>query len=155
MNTLEKGDKAPYFSGINQDEKTITLSDFEGKKLILYFYPKDSTPGCTVESKNLNENYEKLTDLGFEVIGVSPDSVKSHCNFIAKHNLQFNLIADTEKDILKLYGAWGKKKMYGREYEGVLRTTFIINEKGILDAVIKKVNTKDHSNQILAELGIE
>lgn len=154
MSTINKGDKAPDFKGINQDNDEISLSDFIDKKVILYFYPKDNTPGCTVESKNLNENYKKLLSLGFEVIGVSPDSVKSHCNFISKHSLQFNLIADTEKEILKAYGAWGKKKMYGREYEGVLRTTYVINEQGVIDAVFTKVDTKDHANQILTELGL-
>ena len=155
MDILKEGDKAPEFTGKNQDGNPISLSDFSGKKVILYFYPKDNTPGCTAESCNLNENYADLTDKGFEVIGVSPDSAASHIKFIAKHNLQFNLIADTEKEILKLYNAWGLKKMYGKEYMGVLRSTFVINEKGIIEKIIKKVKTKDHTNQIYSELEIQ
>ncbi|MGQ1783495.1 MULTISPECIES: thioredoxin-dependent thiol peroxidase [unclassified Saccharicrinis] len=152
MDILKEGDKAPAFTGINQDGKKISLSDFAGKKVILYFYPKDNTPGCTAESCNLNENYSELTQKGFEVIGVSPDSSASHLKFIAKYNLQFNLVADTQKEILEMYNAWGLKKMYGKEYMGVLRSTFIINEEGIIEKIIKKVNTKDHTNQIYSEL---
>jgi len=155
MNILKEGDKAPAFTSINQDGNSIALSDFEGKKIILYFYPKDNTPGCTAESCNLNDNYSTLTEKGFEVIGVSPDSAASHLKFIAKHNLQFNLIADTEKEVLELYNAWGLKKMYGREYMGVLRSTFIINKNGIIEKIIKKVKTKDHTNQIFSELEIK
>lgn len=154
MNILKEGDKAPNFSGINQDGKILALSDFKGEKVILYFYPKDNTPGCTAESCNLNENYNALTDKGFEVIGVSPDSAASHLKFIAKYDLQFNLIADTNNEILEMYNAWGLKKMYGKEYMGVLRTTFIINEDGIIEKIIKKVDTKDHTQQIYNELNI-
>ncbi len=152
MITLQEGDKAPEFSGVNQDEKTISLSDFKGKKVILYFYPKDNTPGCTAESCNLNDNLSDLTQKGFIVIGVSPDSVASHQKFIAKYNLGFELIADTEKEILNAYGAWGEKNMYGNIKMGVLRSTFIINEEGIIEKVIKKVKTKEATEQIYALL---
>ncbi|MBR8537953.1 thioredoxin-dependent thiol peroxidase [Carboxylicivirga sediminis] len=151
---LKEGDKAPIFKGINQDEKEISLTDFSGKKVILYFYPKDNTPGCTAESCNLSDNYEDLTSKGFEVVGVSPDSAGSHQRFIAKHNLRFNLIADTEKEILQQYDAWGLKKMYGKEYMGVLRKTFIIDENGVIIKIFEKVKTKDHTNQILEELSL-
>ncbi len=149
---LKEGDKAPVFKGQNQDEKEISLNDFAGQKVILYFYPKDNTPGCTAESCNLSDNYDELTSKGFVVVGVSPDSIASHQKFIAKHNLRFNLIADTEKEILQQYDAWGLKKMYGREYMGVLRKTFIIDENGVIVKIFEKVKTKDHTNQILSEL---
>ncbi|MBK3517536.1 thioredoxin-dependent thiol peroxidase [Carboxylicivirga sp. N1Y132] len=152
MKMLKEGDKAPVFKGLNQDEKEISLNDFSGKKIILYFYPKDNTPGCTAESCNLSESYDDLTSKGFEVIGVSPDSIASHQKFITKHSLRFNLIADTEKEILQQYDAWGLKKMYGREYMGVLRKTFIIDESGVIIKIFEKVKTKDHTNQILGEL---
>lgn len=155
MAHLKEGDKAPEFKGINQDNKQLSLSDFKGKKLILYFYPKDNTPGCTAESCNLNENYDSLTKAGFEVLGVSPDKITSHQKFIAKHNLAFNLIADTEKLILEAYGAWGEKKLYGKTYMGVLRTTFVISEDGIIEKIFSKVKTKDHTNQILSEMGLK
>lgn len=154
MSILKEGDKAPIFSGINQDDKTLNIEDFKGKKIILYFYPKDNTPGCTAESCNLSENYDDLTNKGFEVIGVSPDSIASHQKFIAKHNLRFNLIADTEKKILQLYNAWGEKKMYGKTYMGVLRKTFIIDEEGVIIRIFEKVKTKDHTNQILKEMNL-
>ena len=154
MPDLKAGDKAPEFKGTNQNGETISLSDFKGKKLILYFYPKDNTPGCTAESCNLNENYEAWLKKGFDVVGVSPDSEKSHQNFIEKYELKFNLIADTEKEMLQAYGAWGEKSMYGKKYMGVLRTTFVINEKGIIEEVFSKVNTKDHTNQIIEALNI-
>ncbi len=153
MSNLKKGDKAPEFSGKNQDGKSVNLSDFKGKKVILYFYPKDNTPGCTAEACNLNDNYDELIMQGFEIIGVSPDNEQSHTKFISKYKLRFNLLADTEKSILKSYGAWGLKKMYGKEYEGVLRTTFIIDENGIISHVFNKVETKNHTSQILNELG--
>lgn len=155
MTVLNEGDIAPDFKGVNQDSKTICLSDYEGKKLILFFYPKDNTPGCKAESCNLNENYEKLKSLGFEVLGISPDGITSHQKFIAKNNLNFNLIADTEKEILNLYGVWALKKLFAKEYMGVVRTTFVISEKGIIEKIFKKVKTKDHTNQILADMGIE
>lgn len=149
MTHLKAGDKAPSFEGLNQEGKKISLSDFSGKKLILYFYPKDNTPGCTAESCNLNENYDAWLQKGFEVVGVSPDSVQSHQKFQSKFDLKFNLIADTEKEILQAYGAWGEKSMYGKKYMGVLRTTFVIDEKGIIQEIFEKVQTKDHTNQIL------
>ena len=152
MGYLKEGDIAPAFTAKNQEGRDINLSDFIGKKIILYFYPKDNTPGCTKESCNLRDNYSDLTNRGFEVIGVSPDSEKSHTNFIGKYNLPFNLIADTEKEILKQYGAWGLKKNYGREYEGVLRTTYVISEEGKIEAVFKKVDTRNHAEQILKVL---
>ena len=155
MAPLKEGDKAPYFEGINQDGKKITLEDFKGKKLILYFYPKDNTSGCPAEACSLNDGYSSLTEKGFEVVGVSPDSTSSHLKFIAKYNLAFNLIADTEKKILETYGVWAEKKLYGRTYMGVVRTTFVIDENGIIEKVITKVNTKDHAKQILEQLKIK
>lgn len=148
MTPLKEGDKAPFFKGINQDGKEISLDDFKNKKLILYFYPKDNTSGCTAEACNLNDNYSALTEQEYEVIGISPDSPSSHQKFIAKYNLAFNLIADTDKTILQDYGVWAEKSMYGRKYMGVLRTTFII-ENGIITKVITKVDTKNPTAQIL------
>ena len=145
---------APDFSGVIQNGDTINLSDFRGKKVILYFYPKDNTPGCTAEAKNLNENLDDLVAKGFVVIGVSPDSEASHQRFIEKHGLKFNLISDPDKKILEMYDAWGLKKLYGREYMGVLRKTFIIDEEGKIEKIIEKVKTKDHTNQIFKELNI-
>lgn len=152
MSTITVGQKAPDFTGLNQHNETICLQDFTGKKIILYFYPKDNTPGCTVEAKNLNDNFTTLTQKGYVIIGVSPDSVQSHCKFIANYNLQFSLIADTDKSILKTYNAWGEKKMYGKSYEGVLRTTYVIDEQGIVTAIFTKVDTKNHTEQILKAL---
>ena len=154
MALLLKGDVAPEFKGLNQNNDPISLSDFKGKKLILYFYPKDNTPGCTAESCNLNDNYDAWIEKGYEVIGVSPDSVTSHQKFADKFGFKFNLIADTEKEILQAYGAWGEKSMYGKKYMGVLRTTYVINEKGIIDEVFEKVKTKDHTNQIIKSLDL-
>jgi peroxiredoxin Q/BCP len=152
MAYLSEGKKAPDFKAKNQHGQDVSLSEFFGKKIILFFYPKDNTPGCTAEACNLRDNYSELVEKGFEVIGVSPDNEKSHVNFISKHTLPYTLIADTNKEILKKYGAWGLKKMYGKEYEGVLRTTYIIDEEGIILKVFDKVKTNDHTNQILAEL---
>jgi len=155
MGYLSKGVKAPSFEGINQDGKTIRLKDFKGKKVILYFYPKDDTPGCTAEACNLRDNYQRWISKGFEVIGISPDNEKSHKKFREKYNLPFNLLADPDKRILKAYGAWGTKKMYGRSYDGVLRTTYVIDEEGIIEEVLSKVDTKNHTSQILQELKLE
>ena len=152
MSKFKAGDKTPHFEGINQNGKKISLEDFKGKKLILYFYPKDDTPGCTAESCNLNDNYEMWLSKGYDVVGVSPDSEKSHVKFIEKYNLKFNLIADTNHEILEAYDAWGEKSMYGKKYMGVLRTTYVIDEKGLIEAVFEKVNTKDHTNQIIEAL---
>lgn len=149
MSHLKEGQKAPDFNIAGK-----SLSDFAGKKLILYFYPKDNTSGCTAQACNLRDNLSSLNQKGFVVIGVSPDSEKSHEGFKLKHELPFELIADTERKMLKAYGAWGEKKLYGRSYEGVLRTTFIINEKGIIEKIIRKVDTKNHSTQILNEMGL-
>lgn len=154
MTHLKAGDKAPLFVGLNQNSEKVSLNNFTGKKLILYFYPKDNTPGCTAESCNLNENYNAWLDKGFEVVGVSPDTVQSHQKFINKFGLRFNLIADTEKEILQAYGAWGEKNMYGRKYMGVLRTTFVIDENGVITEIFEKVQTKDHTNQIIKALNI-
>jgi len=148
MIQIKEGSKAPLFEGIDQDGKTIKLSDFAGKKVILYFYPKDNTPGCTAEACNLRDNYNDLLKKGFVVIGVSPDSEKSHKGFISKYDLPFPLIADTSKKILNDYGVWGEKQMYGKSYMGVIRTTFVIDEKGIVEKVITKVETGDHTKQI-------
>ncbi|MFA6401139.1 MAG: thioredoxin-dependent thiol peroxidase [Salinivirgaceae bacterium] len=153
MTHLKEGDKAPAFTGKNQLGETLTLGQFSGKTLILYFYPKDNTPGCTAESCNLRDNYQDLLAKGFEVVGVSPDSEKSHQGFITKQKLPFHLIADVDKTILKAYGAWGMKKLYGKDYEGVLRTTFIIDGKGIIAKIFHKVDTKNHTEQILEALG--
>jgi peroxiredoxin Q/BCP len=154
MATLKKGDKAPWFEGLNQDGKTLSINDFIGKKLILYFYPKDNTPGCTAESCNLNDNYQMWLDQGFEIVGVSPDSVQSHKKFAEKFGLRFNLIADENKTMLEAYGAWGEKKMYGKSYMGVLRTTYVIDEAGIITEVFEKVDTKGHTSQIIKALNI-
>ncbi len=154
MTKLKVGDKAPVFEGVNQDGKKISLNDFAGKKLILYFYPKDNTPGCTAESCNLNDNYEAWLNRGFDVVGVSPDSEKSHQSFIKKFGFRFNLIADTEKEILQAYGAWGEKSMYGKKYMGVLRTTFVIDENGVIQEIFEKVDTKNHTNQIIEALNL-
>jgi peroxiredoxin Q/BCP len=154
MSKFAAGDKAPMFEGVNQEGKKISLNDFKGKKLILYFYPKDDTPGCTAESCNLNENYEMWLKKGYEVVGVSPDNEKSHLKFIGKFGLKFNLIADTDHEILEAYGAWGEKSMYGKSYMGVLRTTYIIDENGIIKAVFEKVDTKNHTSQIIEALNI-
>ncbi|MBN2610768.1 MAG: thioredoxin-dependent thiol peroxidase [Bacteroidales bacterium] len=152
MKELKKGDKAPLFEGVDQDGKVIRLEDLKGSNVILYFYPKDDTPGCTAEACNLRDNYEKWISRGYQIIGISPDNEKSHKKFREKYQLPFSLIADTEASILKSYGAWGMKQMYGKSYEGVLRTTFIINKEGIIEEVIKKVDTKDHTTQIINEL---
>lgn len=151
MTTLNTGDKAPDFCGADQNENNICLSDFKGKKLVLYFYPKDSTPGCTAEACSLRDSYGALQARGYAILGISPDSVKSHANFIKKNNLPFSLIADTDKVIAESYGVWGEKKMYGKTYMGILRTTFLIDENGIIEEVISKVDTKNHGEQILKE----
>jgi len=154
MALLKKGDTAPDFKGLNQNNELISLADFKGKKLILYFYPKDDTPGCTEESCNLNDNYENWIKKGFEVVGVSADSVKSHKKFATKFGLSFNLIADTGLDILNAYGVWGEKSMFGKKYMGVIRTTYVIDENGIIEAVFEKIETKDHTNQIITALDL-
>jgi peroxiredoxin Q/BCP len=148
MAELKEGSKAPYFEGIDQNGKEVKLSQFTGKKVILYFYPKDDTPGCTAEACNLRDNYESLIKEGFQVIGVSPDDEKSHNKFAAKYSLPFPLIADTSKKILNDYGVWGEKTSYGKTYMGVIRTTFIIDEKGSVEKIISRVETANHTDQI-------
>ncbi len=145
------GEKAPAFSGINQKGKKVSLSDYAGKKLVLYFYPKDDTPGCTAQACNLTENHRALQKQGYAVLGVSPDSEKKHIKFIDKYKLSFDLLADTEKETIQAYGVWVEKSMYGKQYMGVARTTFIIDEDGVIEDVIEKVKTKDHTSQILKE----
>lgn len=149
MITLKTGDKAPDFKGIDQDGKTISLKDFHGSKLVLYFYPKDSTPGCTAEACDLRDNYNILIKKGYKVVGVSADSQASHKKFIEKYSLPFPLIADVDKKILNDYGVWGPKKFMGRVFDGINRTTFIISEDGVIEEVITKVETKSHSKQII------
>lgn len=148
---LKVGDKAPDFKGLDQDGKEISLSGFTGKKLVLYFYPKDNTPGCTAEACNLRDHYSDFLEKGYAVAGVSADTEKSHQKFISKYELPFPLIADTDKKILKAYDAWGKKKMYGKEYDGILRKTFVISEDGFVEKIIDKVKTKEHNLQIFEQ----
>ncbi len=151
MSELKQGDKSPNFSGNDQNGEKITLSDYSDKKLILFFYPKDNTPGCTKEACNLRDNYELLLDKGFSIIGVSADDQQRHKKFIDKFNLPFPLIADVDKEIITAFGCWGLKKFMGKEYDGIFRKTFII-DKGIIVKVFEKVKTNDHTNQILNEL---
>ena len=154
MKQIVEGSKAPDFQGRNQHGETISLAGYHGKKLILYFYPKDNTPGCTAEACNLSENYDYWLTKGYEVVGVSPDSETSHQKFADKFGLKFNLIADTEKEILQAFGAWGEKKNYGKSYMGVLRKTFVIDENGVIVKIFEKVDTKEHSNQIIKALKV-
>jgi thioredoxin-dependent peroxiredoxin len=149
MSTIKKGDNAPQFQGKNQKGETISLATYAGKKLVLYFYPKDDTPGCTAEACDLRDNYDRFIQEGYAILGVSPDDEKKHQKFIDKYDLPFDLLADTEKETCEMYGVWVKKSMYGREYMGVARTTFVINEDGTIEDVIEKVKTKEHTNQIL------
>ncbi|HTH81841.1 MAG TPA: thioredoxin-dependent thiol peroxidase [Mucilaginibacter sp.] len=149
MATLKEGDKAPDFTAKDQNGKTVSLSDFKGKTVILYFYPKDDTPGCTAEACDFRDNYQSLIGKGFEVIGVSTDDEKSHKKFESKYNLPFPLIADTDHSIVEAYHVWGEKNMYGKKYMGTMRTTFIINADGIINKVIDKVDTKASSQQVL------
>ena len=146
---LQTGDKAPEFEVNDQDGNLVKLVDSRGKKVVLYFYPKDNTPGCTAESCNLRDNYEQLQSKGYEVLGISSDNEKSHRKFIEKQNLPFILLADTNKKVHDLYGTWIEKSMYGRKYMGTARVTFIIDEDGRIEEIIEKVNTKDHTSQIL------
>lgn len=152
MTIPEIGEKAPDFSIADQDGNMIRLSDFTGSKVILFFYPKASTPGCTAESCNLRDNYALLLEKGFKVIGVSADSVKRQQNFKTKNELPFPLLPDEDKQVINAYGVWGSKKMYGKEYEGIHRMTFVIDEAGIIQYVFKKVKTKAHAEQILEKL---
>ena len=147
---VKEGNKAPDFSGKNQDGKPVKLSSFKGKaNIVLYFYPKDMTPGCTVQSCNLRDNHQSFLENGYVVLGCSADSTARHIKFIAKHDLPFPLISDESKSVINAYGVWGPKRFMGREYDGIHRTTFIIDANGIIEDIIEKVNTKEHTSQIL------
>ena len=150
---LKAGDKAPQFKGVDQNGNVLSLSDFKGKRVVLYFYPKDNTPGCTAQACNLRDNYQTLIQKGFHVIGVSGDSVKSHKKFEEKFDLPFPLIADEDKKILQDYGVWKPKTFMGRSFIGIHRTTFLIDEKGIIKAIIDKPDTKNHTEQVLQAWG--
>ena len=149
MNKLSIGDKAPSINSIDQNGNKITLDQYLGKKVVLYFYPKDMTPGCTTQSCNLRDNYDALIKAGYVVLGCSADGPKRHQKFIEKYDLPFPLISDEEKVVLNDYGVWGPKKFMGKTYDGITRTTYVIDEKGVVEDIIEKVNTKDHTNQIL------
>ena len=149
MNTLKVGDKAPNFEVNDQDGNLIKLSDYKGKKLVVFFYPKANTPGCTAEACNLSDNYSELQKQGYEILGVSADTEKKQSNFRNKFNFPYPLLADTEKDVINGFGVWGLKKFMGREYDGIHRKTFVIDEIGVISHVIDKVKTKDHAAQIL------
>lgn len=149
--TLQTGDKAPDFNIPDQDGNKVKLSSFRGKKVILYFYPKDMTPGCTAQACNLRDNYKSLLKKGYVVLGISTDDERSHRKFADKEKLPFPLLADTDKVVHEKYGTWGEKSMYGRKFMGTLRTTFVIDENGKIEEIISKVNTKDHTSQILKD----
>ncbi len=149
MTQLKEGNKAPLFSGKNQNGKKISLSDFIGRKVVVYFYPEDDTPTCTIQACNLRDNYSLLKNEGFEIIGISPDSEKSHKKFETKFNLPFKLIADSDHTIINKYGVWGEKQMFGRDYMGVHRTTFVIDDKGIIRNIFLRPRNKDHAEEIL------
>lgn len=153
MAVIKEGAKAPAFKGVDQNGKTISITDFKGQKLVLYFYPKDDTPGCTAQACNLRDNYKKLLKKGIAILGVSVDSVKSHEKFITKYALPFSLIADEDKKIVDKYNLWGQKKFMGKTYMGTTRTTFLIDEEGIVQHIIEKPDTKDHTAEILAISG--
>ena len=152
MSILKEGDLAPAINAVDQNGERITLEEYKGKKVVLYFYPKDNTPGCTAEACDLRDNYAEFLGKGFDVIGVSADSEKSHRSFISKFDLPFRLISDVDKKVLQDYEAWGEKKMYGKPYMGILRKTFVIDKEGKIEKIIEKVNTKEHSRQIFEEL---
>lgn len=148
---IQTGDKVPDLLGLDQDGKEVKVSDYKGRKIALYFYPKDNTSGCTAEACSLRDGYDELKKAGYEIIGVSKDSAKSHRGFIEKQNLPFQLIADTDTTLQQQFGVWAEKKMYGRTYMGTLRHTFLIDENGVIEKVIEKVDTKNHAQQILNE----
>lgn len=151
MTTLKAGDQAPAFEALDQDGNTVKLEDYKGKKLVLFFYPKASTPGCTMEACNLRDNYDRFLSLGYDVLGVSADSAKRQTNFKTKQELPFPLLADESKAVIEAFGVWGPKKFMGREYDGIHRTTFVIDENGVIEEVITKVKTKAHTDQILTD----
>ena len=146
---LREGDKAPLFNGLDQDGNKISLTDYKGKKVVLYFYPEDDTPTCTIESCNLRDNFTPLTKKGFVVVGVSANDEKSHKKFATKFNLPFPLLADTDKKAINAYGVWGDKSLFGHKYKGIIRTTFVIDEKGKIEKIFNKVKSKNHAQQIL------
>jgi thioredoxin-dependent peroxiredoxin len=150
MITLKEGDKAPVFKGTDQDGKTVSLADYKGKKLVLYFYPEDDTPTCTIQACNLRDNYSLLKKNGFEVAGVSPDEAKKHKKFEAKYSLPFTLLADPSHTILEKYGVWDHKQLFGHRYMGVIRTTFVIDEKGIIRKIFTRPKNKSHAEEIIA-----
>jgi peroxiredoxin Q/BCP len=152
MTVLEEGGKAPAFTVNDSDGNKVSLADFKGKKLILYFYPQDNTPTCTVQACNLRDNFSVLTESGFSVVGVSPDEDPSHKKFAAKFNLPFTLIADPEHKIIGKYGVWGEKQMYGKKYMGLLRTTFVIDEAGVILKIFRKPKSKEHAQEIMAAM---
>jgi peroxiredoxin Q/BCP len=154
MKHLKIGDKAPVFSGVDQNDQTISLDTYKGKKVVLYFYPKDDTPGCTAQACNLRDNHDSLIKAGIQVIGVSADSVKSHVKFTEKYHLPFPLIADEDKEIIQQYGVWGEKKFMGKVYDGIHRTTFLIDETGTIIGILDKPNTKNHTEEIFTFLKI-
>ena len=149
MITLKAGDKAPDFKALDEQGNTIQLSDFKGKKLVVFFYPKASTPGCTAEACNLNDNFERFQSQGYEILGVSADSAKRQSNFKNKYGFKYPLLADEDKAVIEAFGVWGPKKFMGKEYDGIHRTTFVIDENGVIEDVISKVKTKEHTAQIL------
>lgn len=149
MVTLQEGDKAPAFKGIDQNGNTVSLADFKGKKVVLYFYPEDDTPTCTVQACNLRDHYGLLKKEGFEVLGVSPDEAKKHKKFEAKYNLPFTLLADPEHRIIDKYGVWDEKQLYGRKYMGILRTTFVLDEKGIIRKIFLRPKNKQHAEEVI------
>ena len=149
MSELNIGDKAPLFEGVDQNNETIKSYNFLGKKVVVFFYPKASTPGCTAEACNLRDNYERFLNKNYQVIGISADSVKKQKNFSDKNNLTFSLIAEEDKNIIKAFGVWGPKKFMGKEFDGIHRTTFVIDENGNIENIITKVQTKNHTEQLL------
>ncbi|PZD79292.1 thioredoxin-dependent thiol peroxidase [Mesonia sp. K7] len=149
MTTLKAGDKAPSFKTEDQDGNLHLLEDYRGSKLVIFFYPKANTPGCIVEACNLRDNWQRFQAAGYEILGVSADTKRRQKNFVKKYDLPFPLLADVEKEVINAYGVWGPKKFMGRTFDGIHRTTFVINEEGIIEEVIGKVKTKDHANQIL------